>query len=134
LINLKREDKFRRAAEILSNSEFKQDLCHQIAGLSHRDIDKIMHDLLDGRQLDHVQDEEPKQEEEATVAVREVVRSKVLWLLDQDEVNRLIQASEESIADVILDTATPAAQYGTYTEEEVYALLNDTYDPRRFPR
>jgi Tat protein secretion system quality control protein TatD with DNase activity len=53
------------------------------------------------------------------------------YLLDQDEVNRLIHESNAPYVDV---PTTEKQNYPTYTREEVQAIMNDDYDPTKFSK
>jgi hypothetical protein len=118
LTGLSREKKALKAAEILHDSDFKQKLCNAAPGISHRDIDKVLHEVI-GARLPIV---EKPIEEEIEEQPRVVVRNgcKMVYLLNQTEVNQLIQASQSEPASI---ARTMPAKYPTYSKEEVAALI-----------
>ena len=68
-------------------------------------------------------------EELPTSDQRPKYRLVLAYLLDQDEVNKLIEASTAQYVEPIVSTRS--SDYETYTEEEVAALLDCTFHPRR---
>lgn len=57
---------------------------------------------------------------------------KLEYLLDQDEVNALIHASETPV--VVDIPERPEHWYDSYSAEEVAALIVGNYDPSHFDR
>lgn len=64
LINLNRDEKIRKANEILNSSELKQSICNQILGTSFKDVERAMTAILKERQLTESQQEMLELEEE----------------------------------------------------------------------
>jgi len=54
------------------------------------------------------------------------------YLVDQDEVNALIAASNEVIVAEVKEN--PSQWYRSYSQEEVNALIAGNYDPAHFDR
>lgn len=54
------------------------------------------------------------------------------YLLDQDEVNSLIEASSAPYVEP--PPSVPPTEYNTYTQEEVSALLDSNYVPRKLKK
>ena len=71
------------------------------------------------------QDEEP-------LAKQPKYKTKLVYLLDQDEVNMLVDASTAEYVDEIPPEFH--INYATYSEEEVLALLDCDYTPRKFKK
>lgn len=65
LINLNREEKLRKANEILNSSELKQQICNQILGATFKDIERTMTAIMKERQLTEYQQEMLELEQEA---------------------------------------------------------------------
>lgn len=55
--NLKRDEKIKRAHEILNNTELKQSICNQILGASFKDIERAVSSIIDERRLTKEQEE-----------------------------------------------------------------------------
>ena len=69
--------------------------------------------------------DEPYQPVEKT---RIVSRIEMVYILDQDEVNFLINASTAPYVE--LERPIPNTGYSTYTEEEAYTLIEGNFYPR----
>jgi hypothetical protein len=127
LNNIGRDDKIRKAREILSDHERKQAICNENVGISHRAIDKVLRELVESKVVDEEADEsrDPHEEEIASTPVRVHKPLKLVPLFDQDEVNRLLRASQKPLDD--LDRpASVNPKYTTYTEEEVREALRNS--------
>lgn len=55
--NLKRDEKIKRAHEILNNTELKQSICNQILGASFKDVERAVSAIIDERRLTREQEE-----------------------------------------------------------------------------
>lgn len=66
--------------------------------------------------------------EESVKSTRPAKHVKLEYLLDKDEVNRLINASESKLID---ETSNTNLDYPTYSMDEVQALLRGDYDPTK---
>ena len=121
------------AAKILYSNEDKQAICNAIVGASFRDIDKALNALLSNKRLtrDQIELEELERdvpekfghEPEILKKKRKQV-NRMEYLLDTDEVNRLLQDSEVSKADEKHERFSHA-EYATYSEEETLRLINN---------
>jgi hypothetical protein len=56
-------------------------------------------------------------------------RVKMAYLLDQEEVNRLIEASSAPLPEIA--QPEPTIHFNSYTEEEVQSLLEGDFKPRK---
>jgi hypothetical protein len=59
-------------------------------------------------------------------------KTKMEYLINQDEVNSLIAASKEVV--VVETKEDPSRWYSTYSQEEVVVLMEGNYDPSHFER
>lgn len=140
LINLSREDKARRALAILNDNEEKQRICNELLGTSFKDIEKALQEIVNSKKFStKEQREEQEILEEFPEKIHGPVKPTVTkspvkfeYLLDQDEVNRLIEASNAPIVDEVKPYV--GVDYATYTAREVAALIEGDYDPARFQR
>ena len=78
-----------------------------------------------------LEDEVPEKLNPDIKSIRAIKRVKLEYLLDQDEVNRLIAASVEPY---IYEPTKTNPNYLTYTREEVEAIMRDDYNPAKFNR
>lgn len=147
LEGLSKEERLLRAKEVLENQHTKQKLCNLVPGLTFKDIDRAMKDVISERQPTEKEQEElelreiaPEKFEPPVPALlrpphlqgkqnRELryespTREQVAWLLEQSK--KPIK-SEEPIK-------KSNTNYRTYTREEVAALLNGTYNPENFKK
>jgi len=111
LQNLSREERLSRANEILKDTDLKQSICHQILGCTHKDVEKSMLAVVNERQLTEEQVEQLELEEMAPEKFDPEITFKV----------------NKSASNVPKEV-----RYGTYTREQVHALLNPpkTWDHR----
>lgn len=74
----------------------------------------------------------PFESEDIPEKPRPKYKTVMVYLIDQDEVNRLIEASNSEY----VEPPRPPQDYNysTYTEEECLALQNCDYYPRRFKK
>jgi hypothetical protein len=135
---LSREDKARRAQEILDSSEEKQAICNDIVGTSHRDVEKVMRSILDGIDVNKTFEEnfppekyfDPEPEVQRPSSAQEITLTEII---DKEYVNWLVQESTRSIAleDPDKEPLDPT-KIVTWYEEEVAALMANDYHPSKF--
>ena len=132
LTDLSREDKARRAQEILGSTDEKQTICNQILGVSFKDVERVMRDILAGVDSKSFEDELPEEKfGEVKPPIRQVVSAAIEEMLDPEYVNWLLNESSRSIAEVAPEPADPT-KTPTYSEEEVAALMANNYHPAMF--
>ena len=119
------------AQEIADNNDLKQQVCNDISGVSFRDIDKVLTEILNTsksnkkRNKDRVEENLVEENDDVYLEPEEPrKRTKVRleYMLDQDEVNRLIEGSESK--PIIVKVEKSNLYYPTYTMAEVNVLLN----------
>jgi hypothetical protein len=47
---LSKEERKEKAKEILNSSELKQEICHRVIGISHKDVEKVMRSIIQERE------------------------------------------------------------------------------------
>jgi hypothetical protein len=129
LDDLSRELRFKRAREILNDSDYKQEICNENIGVSHRDIDKVLKEILKDKkgslaeQLAIEYDIElPVEEDEPEVKIQRTKKKLfTMLLLDTDEVNELLKASDTPLQrpSKVIDFEV----YSTYSMAEALELL-----------
>jgi hypothetical protein len=138
LSDLGREDRILLAQEIVESSDLKQQICNDVDGLSFRDIEKVLGEILRSKaDRSHKKDKKRKNEdtedthsqEEAeydnsTNEERVITRKKLKleWLLNTEEVNFLIEASMAPA--VVKSTIVSNHRYDTYDEDECSYLIS----------
>lgn len=107
LNNLNREDRAQKASAILNDSEYKQKICNEIIGISHRDIEKTLKGLLTARAISKEEEIYQELEEEQaeklypdSAPMRVKKQLKLVPLLNKSEVNELIHATNEPLEEV----------------------------------
>ncbi len=137
LTSLKKEERAKRAQQILSDTNEKQAICHQIIGASYKDIEKALRSIVDDKRPSYEEEFEQEHFQEEPVKPskpqRNVTTIPMEQLLDQDEVNALLSESSMSIVEQRSEY-TDRGDYETYSFEEVAALLEGTYHPAMFRR
>lgn len=138
LSSLGKEERTRRVHEILDSTDEKQAICNKIAGVSFKDIEKALKDLISNKRSKEEQTRVELEEEvpyklhpEMEVKSRPATANSLVPLLDQAEVNRLVN---ESVTSKATEQAAPVApeSYLTYSFEEVAALMACNYHPSMF--
>jgi hypothetical protein len=119
--------------KILSSNEDKQSICNAIVGASFRDIEKALNALLSNKRLtreqidlEDLEEKAPEKFGYAPETAKKKARNytRMEYLLDVEEVNRLLRDSESSKANE--PTASkPKLNYLTYSEEEALELINN---------
>jgi hypothetical protein len=140
LDTLSKLDRTRRAKEILNDTAEKQLICNSVLGASFKDVEKVMKEVLNERKLSRHELEyeellsdvpEKINPEIASLANnRQLNKTPMDLMLDQDEVNRLINESSTQIEDKLKPISEES--YPTYSLEEVAALLEGNYHPSMF--
>jgi hypothetical protein len=133
---LERNEKVKRANEILKSAELKQSICNQIMGATYKDIERTMIAVLNERQLSPLQEEENELKELAPEKFDPTVSFKV----NQDVSDRKKPISyrsitkEECIALMAASKApcekevpTPMVDYPTYTRAQVEEMMARHY-------
>jgi hypothetical protein len=138
LSNLSREDRVRKAQAILDDSDYKQKVCNQIVGASHRDVYKALKSIVDAVQLSPEQEEQaelerdhPEKLDPTEVAPRKSKPVKMVPVTDQREVTWLMNASTEPLKEEPRDAYDSGPGY---SQEEIEALIAGSYDPTNFDR
>lgn len=106
--DLSREERIVRANEILTSTDLKQSICHQILGTTFKDIDRVMRAILEERQLTSDQQEE--------LEIRKTMPEK--YEPDFDPAIEFIVNKKAA------DPKKSGIQYTNYTREEVAELIN----------
>lgn len=137
LDQLSKEERRAAATSLLHDNDAKQKLCNSVPGLSFKDIDRAMKDILSERQ--------PTEEELERIAVPEKydppflpgsksgIKKMKYRTLTLEEVQALIAASEAPFTPET-ESEKPNRQYPTWTLEETLALIDGTYDPNNFQK
>ena len=99
LNHLDKEQRLRKAYEILHSNDIKQDLCHRIIGASFKDIERAMKHVIAERQ--------PTREEQEELELMELAPEKF------------------ALPDPVVERPHSDTKYRTYTPEEVQELLKD---------
>ncbi len=138
LEGLERTERRKRAQDILDSLEFKQRLCNKTPGLSFKDIEKTMKNILNENQPTAAEQEE---EELRRVAPEKFdidtalesgprkVKKVHYKTLTEEETRELMKADNTPVKQ---EPNPPAREYGTYTEEETRALMACDYNPADF--
>jgi hypothetical protein len=105
-LNLKHEEKLKKANEILKSTDLKQAISHQILGTSFKDIEKTMMSIINERQL--------TEEQEEQIELEQLSPEKFDLELDF-KLNK--SSSDKSTME------SKSYKYKTYTMAEVNALL-----------
>jgi hypothetical protein len=127
--NLSREERFFLAKELHESTDLKQEICNEIDGVSFRDIEKAISDFLVEQKpskTKRAKTTHPKQakldsfEETELQPERSFTKLRVEYLLNLQEVNLLLSASEEPLAD---HKRQVESDYPTYDQSETLKLL-----------
>ena len=124
LEDLGHDEMLDRAAELIDNYDFKQDLCLKYAGLTHKDIERTLAAVLKSRR--------PKNQDSVPSPVKiETPKKKVHYkTLTREETRKLIEMSNKPIE---TKKAEPSkVQHRHWTREEVAALVRGDYHPDKF--
>lgn len=134
LTNLGREAKLSKAKAILADPEFKQKICNQIVGASHRDIEKVLKSVLVTK-LSKEEEEAAELERDCPEKLnpdiklgRKKKKAKMVPVTDQREINWLINATNEPLEDKL----KAPTDYPCYSQAEMNAIIAGTYDPKDF--
>lgn len=122
LKGLDRGKRRKRAQDILDSLEFKQNLCNKVPGLSFRDIERVMVNILDENPSTAGEHEE---EELRDMAPEKFNPDAVLGIPPKP--NKKKKSTKQ-------EPTPPTKRYNTWTPEEVRALMESNYDPTDFPR
>lgn len=141
LENVERSERRKRAQDILDSIEFKQKLCNRVPGLSFRDIDKTMQNVLSDNQPTTKEQEEREELKRVAPykldpdfdfrARKRATREITYEMVTKEEARRLVEASERIISH---DYEFHHREYDTYTPEEVAELMGCEYQPTKFKR
>lgn len=136
LDHLSKEERRLAATSILNDTNAKQKLCNSMPGLSFKDIERAMRDILAERQPTEAEIEEeelmeiaPEKFEPPTLLGRKSTPGKMKYrVLTPEETRVLIEASKAPFEPPpVSENSTKL--YNTYTMEQAVALINGTYDP-----
>lgn len=135
-----KEEKRQRASEILNDAVEKQAICNQVLGASHKDIEKALKDVLAEKRskqqitYEELEDEAPQKLDPEVENKRRYTpeATRMVEMLDPKEINGLINESgaSKAIQEVYPERAPDS--YGSYSFEEVAALLDNSYNPNDF--
>ena len=139
LEGLDKLERHRLAESILDDVQFKQSLCNQVPGLSFRDIDRTMKNVLaESPNIKRDQEEEELRKiapQKFNPGVENILprrknKRTEYRTLTPEETRKLLEASEKPIK----QEKKAKKEYDTWTLEEVAALIAGTYDPKNFKR
>lgn len=141
LEGLERTKRRELAQDILDSSKFKQRLCNKVNGLSFRDIERTMQNVLDENKptVDEQEEQElrriapQKFNPDAILGVCPCANKKTEYrTLTREETRKLLEASNKPIQQ---EPSEPSRiKHKTWTREEVQALIAGDYDPADFKR
>ena len=132
LNNLSREDKVRKANAILADSDYKQKICNEIVGASHRDVEKVLKAVAttkasrEEQELAELEEDCPEKlnpELEPTLRKRKALR--MTPVTNQREVNELINATSEPLE----DKPKKPKNVDFYSPEEIARIIAGNYGP-----
>jgi len=139
LEGLSRIDRVIRSKELLEDDEIKQFICHQLLGTTFRDIEKILKEEIAtskarSEEESLYQEMEFSQPEKLDPAHASTKRKHAV-------VKRGYYAPEEALKLIEADSnkkwtsemSQPKEVVSTWSQEEIWALINCCYDPRNFP-
>lgn len=132
--SLNREEKARLASQILFDNDEKQRICNQINGISHKDVELALKDMVDEKLLEESFEKESFPEKFGlSKPRRETIPIKVemVELLDREEVRRLVEATNAPVVQDEVDSKGIVTS--TYDEWEANMLVNGvkTKRPKR---
>lgn len=126
LANLGREEQVLKANSILADSDFKQKICNQIVGASHKDVVKALKAIAttkvskEEEEYAELEQEQPEKLNPELTLGRRKKALKLAPITNQKEINELINATNEPLADEV----KPREKYSTYSFEEIQELVN----------
>ena len=137
LETLDRAERRLRAQSILDSTQFKQRLCNRVPGLSFKDIERTMLNILADTQptKEEIAEKELKriapQKFDPDIEIKLLRKTKKITYreLTREEARKLVEASS---IPVVSEISHHQAEYSTYTHEEVQALMDCNYDPHEF--
>jgi hypothetical protein len=137
LDGLSKEERRATAAKILNDSNAKQKLCNACPGLSFKDIERAMKDILAEKLPTEEEIEKlaiPEKFNPAPLIANKTTTVKMRYkILSLEETQALMAASNAPFElPPVSDKAAKA--HPTYTLEEAVALINGTYDPNNFKK
>lgn len=126
---MSRDERLRRAHEILKNPDLKQAICNQILGTTHKDVERAMISLIEERKLTAAQIEQMELEELAPEKFDLEMDFKMSGTAAKPK-NRYTTYTLEDVQVLIAAGDQPVAHkpkehidYPTYTLEDVQRLL-----------
>lgn len=135
LNNLSKEDRIRKANSILADYDYRQTICNQIVGASHKDIEKALKAIVttklsaEEQENAEIERDNPEKLHPEFKVKRTVKPTRLAFITDQKEINRLINASNEPLEE---DAPKQHRDYPSYSKEEMSALLDGSYNPADF--
>jgi hypothetical protein len=139
--SLERDERLKRANEILNSTELKQEICHQILGTTFKDVERAMLAVINEKQLTPDQQEElelrkavpekyepefdPDLEFKINKKAADPKRETGYRTLTREECAALIAASNAPF-----EPPPPVERkdYPTYTREQVQELMKDHFE------
>jgi hypothetical protein len=138
LDSLKKDERVKRAREILEDPVEKQAICHKIVGASHKDVEKALQDIIVEKKGTKQQQEYEELEEEYPEKIYPELqimnRQKAAIRMNEytpEECLALVQESSASKAIQEVFVERPL-NYSTYSFAEVAALAACNYNPVMF--
>lgn len=126
LNNLSREEKVHKASAILADSDYKQKVCNQIMGASHRDVEKVLKAILviklskEDEEIAELEMDCPDKLDPPTQMTRKKKLIKMVPLMDQREVTWLINATNKPLE----GESKTSDNYSIYSQDEISELIN----------
>ena len=118
----------RKAHAILADSDLKQKICNQVVGASHKDIEKALKAVVatkapsaEEEEVAELERDHPEKLDPDIKLKRKVKPIKLIAITNQNEINKLINATSESLASKEEAARTDYVNYSSYSEEEMKA-------------
>lgn len=105
----------------------KQRICNQIPGVSHKDIEEALKDLVIKSDKSRIIEEPDVGIDDFNYEYGSSIKKggeiKMIYMLDREEVALLVEASEISLGEQ--EVIPEFKKYPTYSQEECFALMNE---------
>lgn len=133
--NLGREEKHKRAREIIDDYEFKQSICLKAPGITHLDIERTMKVVLAERKVETEEQAlrriAPQKFESQQEYKIKKTKKFTYKCYTREEVRKLIERSKQPLEQ---KPAKPIdySKISSWFPEEVAALIDGMYHPKKF--
>ncbi len=143
LEGLERAKRRKKAQEIIDSTDLKQRLCNKVNGLSFRDIEKAMSNVLKENKptAEEVEEEElrrvapqkldPVAKKDPLTLVNKKIKSKALT---REEAYRLVLASDPPVEQDYSPPSFISGKHEMWSQEEVQAIVIGNYNHTHFQR